>query len=163
MKGWLGDAGSLTARLRARCDDFAVSVLRQGMGRVLPDEAPLLGLKPGDSARVREVLLHADGVPVVYARSVMPLATVRAGSRLFARIGSRPLGELLFANPRIERGELTSARLDARDARQRAALAAIAAHQPPLELWGRRSVFRLRGRALLVTEIFLPDILKLPA
>lgn len=163
MDGWLRDPGSLTARIRARCDRFAVRVLHQRLGRVLADEAPLLGLAPGDWAWVREVLLLADGVPVVYARSVMPRATVRAGSRLFATIGSRPLGAALFANPRVERGRLACARLDARDARHRAAAAALASQSLPHELWGRRSVFRLRGRRLLVSEIFLPAILDLPA
>lgn len=163
MDGWLRDTGSLTARIRARCDRFAVRVLRQRLGRVLDDEALLLGLKAGDWAWVREVLLLADDVPVVYARSVMPQATVRAGSRLFSTIGSRPLGAALFANPRVERGELACARLDRRDARHRAASAALDARTLPRELWGRRSVFRLRGRALLVTEIFLPEILDLPA
>lgn len=163
MDGWLRDAGSLTARIKARCDRFAVRVLRQRLGKVLDDEAALLGLRHGDWAWVREVLLLADGVPVVYARSVMPQATVRAGSRLFATIGSRPLGAALFANPRVERGELACARLDRRDARHRAAAAALGGRALPYELWGRRSVFRLRGRALLVSEIFLPEILDLPA
>lgn len=163
MDGWLRDTGSLTARIRSRCDGFAVRVLRQRLGKVLDDEALLLGSRHGDWAWVREVLLLADGVPVVYARSVMPQATVRAGSRLFSTIGSRPLGAALFANPRVQRGELACARLDVRDARHRAASAALAPRSLPRELWGRRSVFRLRGRALLVTEIFLPEILDLPA
>ena len=163
MDGWLRDPGSLTARITARCDRFAVRVLRQRLGKVLDDEVALLGLPHGDWAWVREVLLLADGVPVVYARSVMPRANVGAGSRLFATIGARPLGAALFANPRVKRGELTCARLDARDARHRAASAALAPRSLPRELWGRRSVFRLRGRALLVTEIFLPEILDLPA
>ncbi len=163
MDGWLRDAGSLTERIRARCEVFAVRVLRQRLAHVLADEAPLLGLAAGDWAWVREVLLLADGVPVVYARSVMPQATVRAGSRLFATIGSRPLGAALFADPRVERGRLACARLGQRDARHAAASAALPLRALPAELWGRRSVFRLRGRALLVTEIFLPEILDLPA
>lgn len=163
MRGWLRDPSSLTARLRARCSHFSVRVLSQRLRPVLGDEAPLLGLACGDWAWVREVLLCADGVPVVYARSVLPRATVRAGSRLFARIGSRPLGEALFANPKVVRGDLSCTRLGPRDARHRAASAALAPRKLPVSLWGRRSVFRLRGRALLVTEIFLPEILELPA
>src|SRR5690606_17195131 len=80
MDGWLRDPGSLTARITARCDRFAVRVLRQRLGKVLDDEVALLGLPHGDWAWVREVLLLADGMPVVYARSVMPRANVGAGS-----------------------------------------------------------------------------------
>lgn len=162
MRGWLRDPDSLTERIRARCDVFSVRVLSQRVCPVLKDEAAVLGLVPGRVAWVREVLLLADGVPVVYARSVLPFETIRAGSRLFAKIGSRPLGAALFANPRVERGELVNARLSQRDARYRAAAAAAAPTSLPYELWGRRSTFCLRGRRLLVSEIFLPAILDLP-
>jgi chorismate--pyruvate lyase len=33
--------------------------------------------------------------------------------------------------------------------------------EAPRELWARRSEFRRGGRPILVTEIFLPEILKL--
>jgi chorismate lyase len=33
---------------------------------------------------------------------------------------------------------------------------------PPQKLWARRSLFTLHDAPLLVTEIFLPDILRLP-
>ncbi len=32
----------------------------------------------------------------------------------------------------------------------------------PREIWGRRSVFRLSGKPLLVSEIFLPEISRTP-
>lgn len=162
MRGWLRDPGSLTERICARCEVFSVRILRQHVCPVLNDEAAVLGLRPGRVAWVREVLLLADWVPVVYARSVLPFETLRAGSRLFAKVGSRPLGAALFANPRVKRGELVNARLDQRDARYRAAARAAHPTRLPREVWGRRSTFCLRNRRLLVSEIFLPAILDLP-
>nr|HRM71245.1 chorismate lyase [Thauera phenylacetica] len=54
---WLKDAGSLTARIRARCTRFEVRVLCQRLARVRRDEALLLGLRAGELAGLREVLL----------------------------------------------------------------------------------------------------------
>ena len=38
MRGWLTDDRSLTARIRSRCGRFALQVVSQGKGTVLPDE-----------------------------------------------------------------------------------------------------------------------------
>ena len=163
---WLRDAGSLTARIRARCRRFAVQVVCQKLATVHRDEALLLGLRPGERAWVREVLLVADGRPVVFARSLLPPRNVRGAWNLFHGIGSRPLGQALFSDPAIRRLPLACRRLDGRDARYHRARAALTGYAPaqslPRTLWARRSVFLLRGRALMVSEAFLPEILELP-
>ncbi|MBT0962781.1 chorismate--pyruvate lyase family protein [Denitromonas iodatirespirans] len=162
LRPWLLDPGSLTARIRARCERFEVRVVRQAPMRPHPDEAELLGLRPGARAWLREVLLLADGVPVVYARSVLPRHNLRGAWRLFHGIGSRPLGAALFSDPRIVRQPLRCTRLDVRDARYHRAMHLISGQlRLPASLWARRSLFRLRGRALLVSEVFLPTILTL--
>jgi chorismate--pyruvate lyase len=163
---WLTDPASLTARIRARCETFSVRVLRQTLAPVCADEAALLGLRAGELARLREVLLLADGRPVVFARSVLPRHNLRGGWALLRGIGARPLGAVLFANPAIERSPLVCGRFDRRDARYHRARAALLAggHDArlPPALWARRSVFRFRGRALMVSEFFLPAIFELP-
>ncbi len=161
LRPWLTDPGSLTARIRARCGAFRVQVLAQRLAAPQRDEAQLLGLPAGELAWVREVLLRADGRPVVYARSVLPRHNLRGAWNLFHGIGARPLGAALFADPRIVRQPLACACLDARDARYHHAAAALPGEALPARLWARRSVFLLRGRALLVSEAFLPAILDL--
>ena len=166
LRPGLRDAGSLTARIRARCERFAVQVVCQKLARVHRDEALLLGLRPGERAWVREVLLVADGRPVVFARSLLPPRNVRGAWNLFHGIGSRPLGQALFSDPAISRLPLACRRLDGRDARYHRAQAALTRYAPaqslPRTLWARRSVFLLRGSALMVSEAFLPEILELP-
>ena len=162
LRPWLIDAGSLTARIRARCAHFEVDVIRQAPARPHPDEADLLGLRPGERCWLREVLLYADGVAVVYARSVLPRHHLRGAWRLFHGIGARPLGAALFSDPRIARQPLRCAQLDRRDARYHRVMTLMSGQlRLPARLWARRSLFRLRGRALLVSEVFLPDILTL--
>ncbi|ATE61278.1 chorismate--pyruvate lyase family protein [Thauera sinica] len=162
---WLTDPASLTSRIRARCTHFAVRLLFQGPGSARLDEAALLGLRAGERVWVREVLLLADGRPVVFGRSLLPRRNVRGAWNLFHGMGSRPLGEALFADPAISRSPLSCMRFDARDARYHRARSALAVHDGaplPRQSWARRSLFRLHGRALLVSEFFLPAIFDLP-
>lgn len=154
---WLSDRDSLTAAVRARCGELQVQVLRQGRGRALPDEAPLVGVAPGARVWVREVALVADGVPWVWARSVARPGDLRSAWRDLAGLGNRSLGAALFADPRVGRGNLLARPLDLRDARGRAALACFGGGAA-LTLWARRSLFcRGRGR-ILVSEVFAPAI-----
>ena len=166
LRPWLRDAGSLTARIRARCERFAVQVVCQKLARVHRDEALLLGLRAGELAWLREVLLVADSRPGVFARSLLPRRNLRGAWNLFHGIGARPLGAALFSDPAIERLPLACRRLDGRDARYHRAQAALTRYAPaqslPRTLWARRSVFLLRGSALMVSEAFLPEILELP-
>lgn len=167
LSPWLTDPASLTARIRARCRQFEVRLLRQGLGPALPDEAGVFGLRVGALLWVREVLLIADGEAVVFARSLLPRQHVRGAWNLFHGFGAQPLGAALFVDPAIARGALSCVRLDRRDARYHRAGRALRQHAPAaalgLALWGRRSLFFRHRRSLMVSEFFLPAISGLPA
>jgi chorismate--pyruvate lyase len=154
---WLGERGSLTARIRAHCSQFSLRRLGQGMQPPHADEMALLKLPHGRKAWVREVLLLADGVPVVYAHSVARPEVLRHAWRLLVRIGSRPVGDAVFARPLSLRGAIRVRRLQANHPLQRTACA-HAGLPSTTALWARRSAFVHAGQALWVTEVFLPAI-----
>lgn len=160
---WLVHVGSLTARLRQHCDDFRVQLLRQKLELPAGDEQPGLPIRRGEVAWVREVLLFCKGRPVVFAHSVLPRRSVRGAWHLLAGLGARPLGAILFSDPRVERLPFAFQKLDSRDPLYHRADAATrdAGGAMPAELWARRSIFCRGGRPILVTEVFLPDILRL--
>lgn len=161
LREWLIDRGSLTARIRARCSGFAVDVLDQRTAAVPPDEARLIGVMPPQRALVREVVLRCHGRPLVYAHSVLAPMHVRGPWRLVSGLGARPLGAVLFTDRTIERRPLAFRRLGRHHPLYCAATRVLG--DAPTALWARRSLF-LRGRApLLVTEVFLPEILRLAA
>lgn len=114
------------------------------MAPPLPDEAALLGLRRGQTALIREVWLQNGDIPLVFARSVLPRASLRGGWRKLGKLGSRPLGAALFSDARVVRKPLAFCRWHGRPAQ-----------------WARRSVFVRDGRVILVTEAFLPAVLKL--
>ncbi|MHB8353229.1 MAG: chorismate--pyruvate lyase family protein [Burkholderiales bacterium] len=148
---WLTHRGSLTERLRAHCNHFQVKVLRQGLGCPFEDERALLGLRKGELAWIREVLLCDGETPLVFAHSVLPRSHVRGAWNLFAGLGARPLGEVIFTDPQVTRQALQFRQLSARHPLyQRMGTVPKAFHSP-----ARRSLFYRFGRSLLVTEVFL--------
>lgn len=157
---WLTEADSLTARCQAACRHFGIRLLFCGRRRPLPDECAFFGLRRQQWAWSREVLLECDGVPVIFAHTALPLQPRGRLTRWLAGLGSRSLGSLLFAYPGFERGGIEFVRLDARHPlfRRAATAAALAGVK---ELWARRSAHALAGQTVLVTEVFLPAIVRL--
>lgn len=155
---WLRDRGSLTQRIRERCADFAVHPVRSGLAHIAFDESALLGLAPHRLAWSREVFLYADGRPVVFAHSACAPQHLRGAWGAVRGLGSRPLGALLFSHPQVERRPLHYKALHAHHPLYRSA---AAQGEAPERLWARRSLFTLHGAPLLVTEVFLPGILRL--
>lgn len=159
LRPWLTDPRSLTARIAARCGALHVRVLHTGLGWPTEDERRLVGLAPKRQAWVREVLLVADGKPVVFAHTVLHPSKLRGHWRMAAGIGGQPLGAALFAQPRIVRGPLHNERITGAHPLHRRAEKALGKSLPVL--WGRRSRFLHGGNPLLVTEVFLPEIVRL--
>jgi chorismate--pyruvate lyase len=156
---WLADQGSLTRRLKERCPGFSVRPVHQKLGRPLSDERHYLGLHRGEMALVREVYLLCGATPVVFAHSVLAGEDLRGVWNSVTRQGTKPLGEALFSDPRVERAPLEYRELGRHHPLYRRACAALP--RPPARLWARRSLFTLRLRPLLVTEVFLPAVLEL--
>jgi chorismate--pyruvate lyase len=155
---WLVDNGSLTQRLKACCHHFSVEHVRQRWARPLPDEAMLLELRPHERALLREVALFCDGTQAVFAHSVLPRRSLRGAWHNLGRLGSKPLGAALFANPHVVRTPLAFRKLLPRHALYARAVAHLDMRPPCL--WARRSVFMLHNAPILVTEVFLPGVLQ---
>ncbi len=156
---WLRDHGSLTRRLQQSCERFSVEDVRQRWGRPGWDESSLLGLRRKEHALLREVSLCCNGVPVVFAHSVLPVSSLQGEWRDLTRLASRPLGEALFANPSVVRTPLTFRKLQPGDMLYLRACLRMSARSAPL--WARRSIFELHHSPIMVTEVFLPEILLL--
>ncbi|MGB5177241.1 MAG: chorismate lyase [Gammaproteobacteria bacterium] len=156
LSGWLLDTASLTLRLQRLCPGkFQVRVLSQTRAPAGIDEVRVLGMKQGSLAIIRQVHLLCDGQPWVYARTVIPVISLRGKLKRLAHLGVRPLGGLLFADPGMQRDAVELARIARGQPLYQAATCHLGQH--PAAIWGRRSVFRLSGRPLLVSEVFLPD------
>ncbi len=160
-RGWLDDHGSLTRRLQAICPRLRVRRLSQRIASPYPDECAPLHLARGQRALIRDVLLICGDTPLVFAHSVIPLPGLDGPWAALSRLGNRPLGAALFANPKVRRFPLEYRQLDARHPLYRPAIAHLG--EAPRRMWMRRSQFALAGHPLLVTEVFLPAVRAHPA
>ena len=132
---WLLDSQSLTHKLKEKYDDFRVNVLSQEQNSPYECELKLLDSITNLTIIVREVELLGSERPVVNARSLIPLTD---DTKDILKIGSRPLGEILFNDPEIKRGHLEVGSFN--------------------NSWARRSTFTISKTNLLVTEIFLESL-----
>jgi chorismate lyase len=155
---WLIDNSSLTARLKACYKDFSVKPVAVKYAKPVQDEATLLHLPVHKTALIREVLLMGNIYPVVFAHSVLPRTSLRGAWNGLGRLGNKPLGATLFANPKVKRTPLAYKKLP----RHHPISMRVAEHMKisPKSLWARRSVFQLNCARILVTEVFLEELLK---
>ncbi|MCW8900479.1 MAG: chorismate lyase [Gammaproteobacteria bacterium] len=154
---WLFEHGSLTRRILQHCTkNFRVEVLSQNWQRPMLNEALRLGVHPEHHALIREVLLYCGDTPWVFARSVLPRKTLTGPRRFLGKLGNRPLGEILFSDPSIQRDALEVAEI--KKGQRMFSCATQPLKTPPDFVWGRRSVFYLHKKSLLVNEVFLPSV-----
>jgi chorismate--pyruvate lyase len=153
---WLLDPESLTRRLQQLCPGrFEVRVVSQQRGRPVRNEAQALGMRRGSHALIRQVQLLCGDKPWIFARTVIPVSSLRGRLKRLAHLGTRPLGGVLFADPGMRRGVVELACIQPGQALYTAATADLRTR--PAAIWGRRSVFTVNRKPLLVSEVFLPD------
>jgi len=160
LRSWVLEDGSLTQRLKEACQgDFFVEVINQRYQRPLASERLILKMNDRDAALVRQVRLLCAGQPWVFARTVIPVRSLKGGCRRLTRLGSRPLGAMLFANRTVQRGKMEIAQIRRGQKFFEMAMMDLD-NEPSLQadvIWGRRSIFHFADSPLLVSEIFLPD------
>lgn len=154
LQSWLLDPNSLTSRLKSHCQQFRVELLGQQVEPCQANES-FSGIEVGEKVLVREVLLYCDEKPQVFARSLLPLSSLTGKEQVLANLGTQSLGQVLFNNPSLRRQAIEVAEFDGNSA-----VGKLAAHLSlkfEYNLWGRRSIFVLEDKPLMVAEVFLPD------
>lgn len=130
IKPWLIDDQSLTRKLKQTFADFSVNILSQTQAKAHNNEMGLINTNA--DCVIREVELLGNQQAVVFARSIIPMTN---DTQDLLAIGSKPLGEILFNDANIKRGQLQITQSG--------------------EIWGRRSTFTIGDTQLLVCEFFL--------
>ncbi len=156
VASWLYEAGSITQRLKNYYGpQVKVQVLNNQWQRPFISESQLFNTASSHYMLTREVLLSVDDMPLVLARTLMPLATIRSAHRNLSHLGTRPLGEVIFSYPKLERLELQMSLVPVQQWREIIRQQAQIHHA----LWGRRTLYAIHKHPLLVSEFFLPTLL----
>lgn len=103
----------------------------------------------------REVLIYAGNMPLLLARTIIPEETIKVAHRNLAHLGTRPLGEVIFLYPDLERITMDLAQIQP-TAWTDKVISNVKINGP---VWGRRTVYAIHNRPMLVSEFFLPEIL----
>ena len=143
---WLLCPGSLTQKLKAYQTGFRLQLLSE---QVIALPAALATRWATTMGMQRQVILYLGDQPCVFGQSFLPDHTLRALTPL-ADLGEQPLGDYIFQQPDLVRGEIE------------VACFAAGLQLPELgeqpEVWGRRSFFALQQHELLVQEVFLAGL-----
>ncbi|MCK5898487.1 MAG: chorismate lyase [Methylococcales bacterium] len=144
---------SLTQRLRNTYGDAVkVEILFHQWKSPFLSESKHLDLHPQRYCLIREVLLSANDKPLVLARTILPKNTITSAQRQLSHLGTRPLGEVIFSDPYLERLAMDVSLVESKNWHE-----SLSIHQA---IWGRRTVYAIQKQPLLVSEFFLADALR---
>lgn len=158
VSSWINETGSLTHRLRKTYgQSLRVKILFHRWKHSFLSERKLLNQPHQQYNLIREVLLYSEDKPLILARTILPEQTIKMAKRNLSHLGTRPLGEVIFSYPRLERLELNISCIQPRQ------WTAALNKQIPIgqQIWGRRTVYSIQKQKLLVSEFFLPGALEL--
>ena len=137
VRSWLLEKGPITQRIKLT-EEFKLQIICDEETEVPDSELKFLKFKSKNN-RLREVLLHGNNTPRVYARSVIPNETIENGFRKLGELGDKPLGDILF-NKEIFKKELMQ-------------YASFKINQNIF--WGRKARYSVKNYPFSVMEVFL--------
>lgn len=136
----LYDQGSLTQQLIDVSNGrFRVQAVELAWRNILLDDLRKLFGPVATSQKFwsRKTVLLCEGAPAVLAHSLLPEHAAQSALGQVLALGEQPLGEYLFSQTGLKRGAFQIA-------------------QSERGFWGRRSIFYLDSKPIMVAEFFLP-------
>tara|TARA_B100002019_G_scaffold137582_1_gene118569 strand:- start:11 stop:493 length:483 start_codon:yes stop_codon:yes gene_type:complete len=137
VRSWLLEKGPITQRIKLT-EEFKLQIICDEEKEVPDSELKFLKFESKKN-RLREVLLHGNNTPRVYARSVIPNETIENGFRKLGELGNKPLGDILF-NKNIFKKEHTQ-------------YASFKINKNTF--WGRKARYTVKNYPFSVMEVFL--------
>ncbi len=155
LQSWLHEKTSLTQRLRDEWGAVSVQVLFECWQVPFLSERRRLQLPENRLCLVREVVLLSGNTPLLLARTIIPRETLMATHGNLAKLGTRPLGEILFSSLSLERQWLDVSHILPNH--WKLSQSPVLVDQP---LWGRLTRYSIKKRPMLVSEFFLPSLVE---
>ena len=159
MLPWLCEPGLLTSRVQQHCkSSFTLELLtpdiaNSGWLRHYTDWA-------SDTGYHREIVMHCDGMPGLYAETIVPDDTA-AQYPWIKSLGTQPLGKGLQVVDNVSRSEFEFAYIPTEGLAEVPASFLsndLATKNSGHGLWARRSTYTINGYDLFLIEVFLAAI-----
>jgi len=137
IKSWLLEQGPITKRI-SKEKSFSLELLRDDIGEVEVQDQQFIG-SLAKEFKVREVVLNGDKIPLVFARTIIPLLTIEKGFAELGKLGTRPLGDILFEKKIFKK--------------EKSVYASFKLQQDTF--WGRKIRYSVNEQPFSVMEVFL--------
>ena len=137
IRSWLLEDGPITDRIKLK-NKFKLKLLKDEVSNIDSSDEDFLGNISG-CVKVREVILMADNVPKVFARSLIPEITIEHGLSKLGSLGSTPLGDILFEKEIFKKIEVLFSKFIVNKE----------------IFWGRKTKYSVKNLPISVMEVFL--------
>ena len=104
LKLWLLDMKSLSYRIRNIAKLEIIPVDSRG-SNIFLDEKKVFDNKKSEHLYLREVLIYADKLPIMYARTVLPSKYLRGFWHKIKKLKNKPLADIVFDRKMIIRSD----------------------------------------------------------
>lgn len=166
---WLCLPTSMTKKFKKHCQRFTVRILYEGFAYGYPSEMRELALTKRQYVWIRETQLFGDGKLWMFARTAIPNTTLTGGELRLKFLGEHPLGHFLFTHHNMQRGPFEFAKVTANHHFYAPSVfiedeiinafpqGGLQQRENPQVVLGRRSMFYLNNKPVLLTEVFARD------
>ena len=137
IRSWLLEDGPITERIKLK-NKFKLKLLKDEVSNIDRSDEDFLGNISG-RVKVREVILMANNVPKVFARSLIPEITIEHGLSKLGSLGSTPLGDILFEKEIFKKIEVLYSKFIVNKE----------------IFWGRKTKYSVKNLPISVMEVFL--------
>lgn len=157
LQSWLTYTKMLTKKLYSKSQDTSLNVLQNGIIQPTWWDKYTLGITD-DVIFNREITISAHSIPCWYARTIIPINTFYNHKKLFSRLDTESLGDLIFGNNNIKRNQLKYYCIGEENIEYHWLANSI--YNDSTNLWTRLSEFEILHDNFYLLEIFLPELEK---
>ena len=151
LKFWLLDVKSLSYRIR-NIAKLEIIPIETRVSNIFLNEKKVLGYRKSEHLYLREVLIYADKLPIMYARTILPSKYLRGFWHKIKKLNNKPLADIVFERRMIIRSDFKFKKQSINDDfSKRIKMFSL---KKIKILATRQSTFKNKNEKVLLTEVF---------
>lgn len=157
LKYWLLDMKSLSYRIR-NIAKLEIVPIETRVSNIFLNEKKIFGNMKSEHLYLREVLIYADKLPIMYARTVLPSKHLRGFWHKIKKLNNKPLADIVFKRKMIKRSDFKFKRSSINDNFSKKIR--MFDFKDIKILATRQSTFQNKNKKVLLTEVFFNNFEK---
>ena len=157
LKFWLLDMKSLSDRIR-NIAKLEIIPIETRVSNIFLNEKKVFGHRKSEHLYLREVLIYADKLPIMYARTILPSKYLRGFWHKIKKLNNKPLADIVFERKMIKRSDFKFKKPSINDEFSRKVT--ILNLKNIKILATRQSTFQNKNKKVVLTEVFFNNFEK---